>query len=64
MEITYYKNNSSILKRIFNDFFTYVYILLKSSDKNQDLEIYSLLKNNPCFNVGYYLSENKDLSRI
>lgn len=64
MEITYYKNNSSILKRIFNDFFTYVYILLKSSDKNQDLEIYSLLKNNPWFNVGYYLSENKDLSRI
>ena len=41
-----------------------MYILLKSSDKNQDLEIYSLLKNNPWFNVGYYLSENKDLSRI
>ena len=60
-EIDYIKKNS-LLKKIINPF-SYLYLLFKSNPNEISLnfKLYRLLKRNKCFNIGFYLNNNKDI---
>ena len=61
LEIQYFKNNT-LLKKILSPI-AYIYILLKSNPKEflLNLKLYKILKNSECFDIGYYLNQNKDI---
>ena len=61
IEIEYLKNNS-ITKKILSPI-GYLYLIIKSKPKEISLNIklYQTLKNSKCFDIGFYLHDNKDL---
>ena len=61
LEISFLKDNSFI-KKILSPF-TYIYLIFKSNPKELYLnyKLYKLLQNSKCFDIGYYLNNNKDL---
>lgn len=61
IEIEYSKNNN-LVKRLLNPL-SYVYLILKSKPKeiSVNLKLYRALKNNKCFDIGFYLQNNKDV---
>ena len=61
LEIEYLKNNSFI-KKLFNPV-AYLYLILKSNPKELFLnfKLYKTIKNSKCFDIGFYLNNNKDI---
>lgn len=61
LEIQYLKNET-LLKKILSPF-AYIYILFKSNPHEIFLnyKLYKALKNSECFDIGFYLNEEKDL---
>jgi len=61
IEIEYLKNNN-ITKKILSPI-GYLYLIIKSKPKEISLNIklYQTLKNSKCFDIGFYLHDNKDL---
>ena len=61
LEIKYLKNNS-FTKRILNPI-AYLYLILKSNPKeiSLNLKLYRAIKDSECFDIGFYLNNNKDL---
>ena len=61
VEINYLKNNA-FYKKILTPF-SYLYLILKSNPReiNLNLKLYRALKNSKCFDIGFYLNNNKDL---
>lgn len=61
LEINYLKNDS-LTKKILNPF-SYLYLLLKSQPKEVriNLKLYKSLKNSSCFDIGFYLNNDKNL---
>ncbi|MBE6499600.1 MAG: hypothetical protein E7Z80_03500 [Methanobrevibacter thaueri] len=61
LEINFLKENS-LIKKIFSPF-AYFYLIFKSNPKELYLnyKLYKLLQNSKCFDIGYYLNNNKDL---
>lgn len=60
--LEYYKLKSKIKKKLIL-FLPYLYILYKHESILTNFKLYSLLQNNPWFNIGYYLNKNSDISR-
>ena len=60
LEIEYLKN-SSIIKRL--KVFEYLVLILKSNPKEIAInyKLYKALKNSKCFDIGFYLNNNKDI---
>ena len=60
VEISYIKNRT-----FFNKFslFSYLYLIIKSKPYELllNLKLYKLLKKSKCFNIGFYLNNNKDV---
>ena len=61
LEIQYLKNDS-VIKKLLNPF-SYLYLIFKSNPKELsiNLKLYKAIKNSKCFDIGYYLNNNKDL---
>ena len=61
LEIEYLKNNN-LLKKILNPI-SYLYLILKSNPKELllNIKLYRSIKNSKCFDIGFYLNNNKDL---
>lgn len=61
VEIQYLKKEGFI-KKLLNPL-SYVYLILKSHprDLTLNLKLYKALKNSACFDIGFYLNNNKDL---
>lgn len=61
LEIQYLKNES-IAKKLLSPF-AYIYLLFKSQPKELSLnyKLYKALKNSKCFDIGFYLNNNKDI---
>ena len=61
LEIQYLKNDS-LIKKILSPF-SYVYLIIKSNPKELSLnfKLYNVIKNSNCFDVGFYLNNNKDI---
>ena len=61
LEIQYLKNES-ITKKILSPL-AYIYLIFKSHPKEFSLnfKLYKALKNSRCFDIGFYLSNNKDI---
>lgn len=61
LEIKYLKNNT-VIKRILSPF-AYLLLIFKSDLKeiSLNLKLYKSLKNSKCFDIGFYLNNNKDL---
>ena len=61
LEMKYLKKNS-LTKKILNPF-SYLYLLFKSNVKDIPInfKLYKALKNSSCFDIGFYLNNNKDL---
>ncbi len=61
LEINYLENNN-ITKTILRPF-AYLYLILKSKPKEISLNIklYKAIKDSNCFDIGFYLNNNKDL---
>ena len=63
--IEYYKLKGSFKKKVLL-WIPYVYILLKSGGLSNivlNIRLYRALQNNSWFNIGYYLNNNRDLTR-
>ena len=63
--IEYYKLKGSLKKKVLL-WIPYVYILLKSGGLSNivlNIRLYRALQNNSWFNIGYYLNNNRDLTR-
>lgn len=60
-EIRYLKNNT-LIKKILSPL-GYLYLLLKSNPNeiSLNLNLYKALKDSECFDIGFYLNNNKDL---
>ena len=60
-EITYLKRNS--IKKKFLSPLAYIYLILNSNpnDLSLNLKLYKALKDSQCFDIGYYLKNNKDI---
>lgn len=60
-EIDYLKKNT-LTKKILNPF-AYLYLLFKSNTNELSInfKLYKALKNSGCFDIGYYLNNNKDI---
>ena len=63
LEIEYLKN-SSFTKKILNPF-SFLFLIIKSNPKEVVLnyKLYKSLKNSKCFDIGYYLNNNKDIQK-
>lgn len=61
LEIEYLKNES-LFKKFFSPF-AYLYILIKSNPREVSLnyKLYKALKNSKCFDIGFYLNNDKTL---
>ena len=61
LEIQYLKKDT-LTRKLFSPF-AYLYLVAKSNPKELSLnyKLYRALKNSKCFDIGYYLSNNKDL---
>ena len=61
LEIQYLKKDS--LTRKLLSPFAYVYLIFKSNPKEWSInfKLYKAIKNSKCFDIGYYLSNNKDI---
>ena len=61
LEIQYLKNES--LTKKFLSPFAYLYLIFKSKPKEFHLnyKLYNAIKNSDCFDIGYYLNNNKDI---
>ena len=61
LEIEYLKKN--VLIRKFLKPFNYLYLIFKSkpNDISINFKLYKALQNSKCFDIGYYLNNNKDL---
>ena len=61
LEIQYLKKET-FLRKLLNPF-SYLYLILKSkpNELSLNLKLYKALKNSKCFDIGYYLNNNKDL---
>ena len=61
LEIKYLKNNT-LIKKILSPL-SYGYLILKSSPKelSVNIKLYKAIKNSKCFDIGFYLNQNKDL---
>ena len=61
LEIIYLKK-STLTKKILTPF-AYIYLLFKSQPKEIliNFKLYKTLKNNPCFDIGFYLNNDDDL---
>lgn len=61
LEITYLKNNN-LTKKLFSPL-SYLYLIIKSNPKEAliNIKLYNALKNSDCFDIGFYLNQNKDL---
>lgn len=60
-EIKYFKGNK-LIKKILTPF-AYLYLIFKSkpTELSLNLHLYKELKDNGCFDIGFYLNNNKDL---
>ena len=65
-ELDYYKNHGFSIKDKILTPVEYSYLILKSQNKELKLnyDLFKLIKNCNWFNRGYYLNNNKDLSRL
>ena len=61
LEIEYLKKYT-LLKRILNPI-AYLYLILKPNQKERllNIKLYQTLKDSNCFDIGFYLNNNKDL---
>lgn len=61
LEIAYFQENSFV-KKILNPF-SYILLCLKSNPKDLkiNLKLYRAIKNTKCFDIGFYLNNNKDI---
>ena len=61
LEIQYLKKGT--LLRKFLSPFAYVYLIIKSKPKELSInfKLYKAIKNSKCFDIGYYLANNKDI---
>ena len=61
LEIEYLKKYT-LIKKFFTPL-SYLYLILKSNPKEISLnyKLYKALKNSKCFDIGFYLNNNKDL---
>lgn len=61
VEIQYLKNSSFFKKLL--DPISYIYLFIKSNpeDLRLNFKLYKALKNSNCFDIGFYLNNNKDL---
>lgn len=61
LEIDYLKKESFI-RKISNPF-SYIYLIFKSNPKEifLNFKLYKALKSSKCFNIGFYLNNNKDI---
>lgn len=61
LEIEYLKSNI-LLKRILSPI-SYLYLILKSNPKEilLNIKLYQSMKDSECFDIGFYLNNNKDL---
>ncbi len=59
-----YLNKKTSLKKIISPF-SYLYLLLKSkpNERTINLKLLKALNNSKCFDIGYYLNNNKDLQK-
>ena len=57
-----YLKKENLIKKIFSPM-AYVYLIFKSSPKELSLnyKLYKMLKKSNCFDIGFYLNNNKDL---
>lgn len=63
VEIEYLKNNN--LRKKFFIPISYVYIIFNSNFREigTNIKLYNILKNNECFDIGYYLNKYPDLKK-
>ena len=63
LEIQYLKKDS--LTRKLLSPLAYIYLIFKSNPKELfiNLKLYKAIKNSKCFDIGYYLSNNKDIQK-
>ena len=61
MEIQYFKNES-FTKKILSPL-SYIYLVFKSNPKEVSInyKLYKAIKNSKCFDIGFYLNNNKDI---
>lgn len=61
LEIKYLKNNT-LIKKVLSPL-AYAYLIIKSNPKEilLNIKLYDALKNSKCFDIGFYLNNNKDL---
>lgn len=61
MEIQYFKNES-FTKKILSPF-SYIYLVFKSKpgELSINYKLYKAIKNSKCFDIGFYLNNNKDM---
>ena len=55
-------NKNTLTRKLFSPF-GYLYLIFKSNPKELSLnfKLYNALKNSKCFDIGYYLANNKDV---
>lgn len=65
-ELDYYRNHGGLLNRFILNPLSYIYLLFSSSHNEIKLNyhLYKLIRNMHWFNRGYYLSKNKDISKL
>ena len=63
MEIDYLKKNT-LTRKILSPF-GYLYLILKSNPKEIPINfrLFKALKNSKCFDIGFYLNNNRDLQK-
>lgn len=63
LEISYFKNQP-LFKKLLSPL-SYLYLILKSHPRELSInfKLYKALKNSKCFNIGYYLNNNKDIQK-
>ena len=64
-ELQFYRNHGNLFDRVISNPLSRVYIFFTSgSERKLDLDLFNALKDSDWFNVGFYLSENEDISRF
>lgn len=65
-ELEYYKSHGNLFDRYVSSPLAriYLFVVSKRSERDINFNLYDLIKDLDWFNRGYYLSENKDISRL
>ena len=65
-ELDYYKNQGNLFDTVISNPLCSIYLVCASSRNERGLnrKLYNCLKNSNWFNIGYYLKNNKDISRF